>query len=67
MYRFGSLIGAAYFTWAMDAGLEPKTRQFLLLAVTVAWGANSAWLGILAERHQKEMEEEAAAGKKELL
>ena len=27
IYRTGSLIGAAYFTWAMNAGLTPKTRQ----------------------------------------
>ena len=60
IYRCGSLIGAGYFTWAMNAGVTPKFRQFLLLGVTFVWMGNSFWLGILAEREQKAQEEAAA-------
>ena len=62
VYRTGSLIGAAYFTWAMNAGLEPKQRQFLLLGVTAVWAVNSYWVGVLAERQQRAQEAEEAAG-----
>jgi len=70
VYRTGSLIGAGYFTWAMNAGVTPKFRQYLLLAVTVVWMGNSYWVGILAERQQQAQEQEAraaAAGKAEML
>ena len=104
IYRTGSLIGAAYFTWAMNAGLTPKTRQcappptaptdhtvprlgprlgpapifatrapppllitspwwpcrrYMLLVVSIVWAANSFWLGVLAERHQREQEKKS--------
>ena len=58
VYRTGSLIGAGYFTAAIKWGMTPKMRQYLLLAVAVVWAGNSWWLGVLAERHQKEQEEE---------
>lgn len=66
VYRAGSLVGAAYFTWAMNAGVSAQFRQYLLLAVTVVWMGNSWYVGILAERQQKaqEEEEEAAAAAK---
>ena len=64
IYRLGSLLGAAYFTWAMRAGVSPHFRQYLLLAVTIVWMVNSWWVGILAERQQKEQEEEEQTGAK---
>ena len=65
VYRAGSLIGAAYFTAAMSAGISPKTRQFMLLTVAAIWAANSWWLGVLAERMQRE--QESANGNRLLL
>ena len=56
VYRAGSLVGTAYFTAAMGWGLTPKMRQYLLFAVSLVWAGNSWWLGILAERQQKEQE-----------
>jgi len=56
IYRMGSLVGAAYFTAAIGWGITPKLRQYLLFAVGIAWAANSYWLGVLAERHQREQE-----------
>ena len=67
IYRTGSLIGAAYFTAALGWGLTPKMRQYMLLCVTVVWAGNSFWLGILAERHQREMEEAESKKTKELV
>ena len=70
VYRTGSLIGAAYFTFAMRSGLTPRARQYLLLSVSVVWAANSFWLGVLAERAQHAQEaEEARKGRvvKEML
>ena len=61
IYRTGSLIGAGYFTWAMNAGLMPETRRYILLIVSVVWMANSWWVGILAERQQRAHEEEENA------
>ena len=56
VYRSGSLVGAAYFTAAIGWGLTPRTRQYLLFAVALVWAANSFWLGVLAERNQREQE-----------
>ncbi|KOO27537.1 major facilitator superfamily mfs_1 [Chrysochromulina tobinii] len=57
VYRTGSLVGAAYFTAAIQWGLTAKVRQYMLLAVSIGWAANCWWLGILAERHQQAQEE----------
>jgi AAA family ATP:ADP antiporter len=59
VYRTGSLVGAAYFTAAIQWGLTAKVRQYMLLAVSIGWAANCWWLGILAERHQQAQEEQA--------
>ena len=56
VYRAGSLIGAGYFTAAINGGLTPKMRQYMLFVVACVWAGNSFWLGILAERHQREQE-----------
>jgi len=56
VYRTGSLIGAGYFTAVMGFSLTPKARQCTLLVVTFAWLLNSWWLGVLAERQQREQE-----------
>ena len=64
IYRLGSLIGAAYFTWAVNAGVSAQFRQYLLLGVTVVLMGNSYYCGILAERQQKAQEEEEYAAKK---
>ena len=36
-------------------------RQLMLLTVTILWGVNSWWVGVLAERHQRAQEEAAAS------
>ena len=50
IYRSGSLIGAAYFEAALQLGLTPITRRYLLLAVTLVWAVNSYVLGRIAEQ-----------------
>jgi len=67
VYRTGSLIGAAYFTAAMKGGLSARARQYLLFGVTLVWAANSFWLGILAERHQREQEKQKDAEEKDMI
>lgn len=56
VYRTGSLVGAGYFTMAINYGLTPTMRQYMLLAVVVVWSGNCWWLGLLAERHQQAQE-----------
>ena len=50
VYRVGSVVGAAYFTWALKMGMTPKHRQLLLCGLTIAWVVNSYLLGKEAER-----------------
>ena len=57
VYRTGSLVGAGYFTLAINYGLTPRMRQYMLLVVALGWAANSWWLGVLAERQQKAHEQ----------
>ena len=63
IYRAGSLLGAAYFTAAIEGGLTSRHRQYLLVAVSLVWAANSVWLGLLAERHQRQVEGAQPHGK----
>jgi len=59
IYRFGSVVGAAYFTWALKAGMTPIQRRLFLLAVTVVWLANSYMVGQAAEKHHREENDKA--------
>lgn len=42
---------------AMRLGLAPRLRQYMLLAITFVWAANSYYLGVLAERQQRAQEQ----------
>ena len=52
IYRAGSLLGATYFAAALQWGLRPETRRYMLLVGALAWGVNSWWVGHLAELSQ---------------
>ena len=53
VYRLGSLLGAWYFTSALRWGLSAEMRRYFLLAVTLCWGINSWYVGVLAHRVQQ--------------
>ena len=57
VYRTGSVVGAAYFTWALRMGMSPTQRRLFLLATTLCWVVNSYFLGIEATRKNDEQED----------
>lgn len=56
IYRMGSLIGAGLFTASLNFELTSTARKVTLLMITAVWAGNAWWLGILAERQQREQE-----------
>jgi AAA family ATP:ADP antiporter len=51
VYRSGSVVGAAYFTWALKTGMSAVERRTFLLILTLFWIVNSYFVGVEAERH----------------
>ena len=59
VYRVGSVVGAAYFTWALKMGMTRTQRRLFLLATTACWVINSYLLGVEATRTNEGVEREA--------
>ena len=53
VFRVGSVVGAAYFTWALRVGMTPMQRRLLLCMLTAAWAVNSYLLGAAAESERQ--------------